>query len=133
MNWVEVFEANTSVLSGESPVDGTTKPIAAFFPRGDLGDERPGVGDATVEALAPQAAQFDLGHVQPATVLRRVVQLQFCGKTMGLFGRKSLVEGAQDVGVEVVLDQHDLFGVGVVDVDQVLDGSAPSRSGCAGR
>ena len=33
----------------------------------------------------------------------------------------------------VVLDQHDLLGIGVVDVDQVLDGSAPSRCGCAGR
>jgi hypothetical protein len=33
----------------------------------------------------------------------------------------------------VVLDQHDPLGVRVVDIDQVLDGSAPSRSGCAGR
>jgi hypothetical protein len=33
----------------------------------------------------------------------------------------------------VVLHQHDLLGVGVVDIDQVPDGSAPRRSGCAGR
>jgi hypothetical protein len=37
------------------------------------------------------------------------------------------------VGVEVVLDQHDLLGIRVVDLDQVLDGSAPSRCGCAAR
>jgi hypothetical protein len=33
----------------------------------------------------------------------------------------------------VVLDQHDPLGVEVVDLDQVLDGSAPSRCGCAER
>jgi hypothetical protein len=33
----------------------------------------------------------------------------------------------------VVLHQHDLLGVGVVDIDQLLDGSAPNRRGYAGR
>jgi hypothetical protein len=33
----------------------------------------------------------------------------------------------------VVLDQHDPLGIRVVDVDQVLAGSAPNRSGCAER
>jgi hypothetical protein len=33
----------------------------------------------------------------------------------------------------VVLDQHDPLGVGVVDLDQLRDRSAPRRSGCAGR
>jgi hypothetical protein len=33
----------------------------------------------------------------------------------------------------VVLDQDDLLGVGEVDIDQVLDGRAPSRCGCAAR
>jgi hypothetical protein len=43
---------------------------------------------------------------------------------------------SSDAGVwvlGVVLHQHDLLGVGVVDLDQVLAGSAPSRCGCAGR
>jgi hypothetical protein len=48
-------------------------------------------------------------------------------------GGNAAYSDAGRVGVEVVLDQHDLLGVGVVDVDQVLDGSAPSRCGCAGR
>ena len=33
------------------------------------------------------------------------------------------------VGVEVVLDQHDLLGVGVVDVDQFLDAVRPVDAG----
>jgi hypothetical protein len=43
---------------------------------------------------------------------------------------------SSDAGVwvlGVVVDQHDPLGVRVVDLDQVLDGSAPSRSGRAGR
>ena len=37
------------------------------------------------------------------------------------------------VGVQVVLHEHDGLGVGGVDVQQLPDGSAPSRCGCAGR
>jgi hypothetical protein len=71
--------------------------------------------------------------LQPAAALGRVVQLQPVGQPLGLGRRERRIQRRRGVGVEVVLDQHDLLGIGVVDVDQLLDGSAPSRCGCAER
>ena len=45
------------------------------------------MGDATQQALARQDAQLDLRHVQPAPVLRRVVDLQLLGDPPGLLRR----------------------------------------------
>ena len=44
-------------------------------------------------------------------------------------GREGLVERGRRVGVELVHDQHDPLGVGVVDVDQLLDAVRPVEPG----
>ena len=44
--------------------------------RGELAGKRVGLRDAMVEALARQHAQLELGDVEPAPVLRRVVRLE---------------------------------------------------------
>jgi hypothetical protein len=61
----------------------------------------------------------------PAAVLGGVVQLQPIGQPPGLGRWERRIQRRRGVGVEVVLDQPDLLGVGVVDLDQVLAGSAP--------
>ena len=76
------------------------------------------VGDAPRQALPPEAlpperAQFDLGHVQPRAVLGRVVQLDALGQALGLGGRERLVKAGQRVGVQLVHDQHHAFGVAI--------------------
>jgi len=130
---VEVLELDAGVFGGEPPVDPTTGSVARCLPGGGLPLQGRPVGQPAVQALSGQHGQFDLGHVQPAAVLGRVVQLQLVGEPPGLGRWERRIQRGGGVGVEVVLDQHDLFGVGVVDVDQVLDGSGPSRCGCAGR
>jgi len=52
---MEVFEENSSV-PGEPPVDGAIESIAVRFPGADFDGQHLCVGDATVEAPAPQAA-----------------------------------------------------------------------------
>jgi len=56
-----------------------------------------------------------------------VVELKLVGQAFGFGRRESLVQGGRRVGVEVVLDQHDLLGVGIVDVDQRLDWAQSMR------
>jgi hypothetical protein len=58
-----------------------------------------------------------------------VVQLQLVGQPLGLGRLEGLIQRRGCVGVEVVLHQHDLLGVGVVDVDQVLDAVRPVDAG----
>src|SRR6266545_3883951 len=62
-------------------------------------------------------------------MLGRVVQLQPVGQPLGLGRLERLIQRRRGVGVEVVLYQHDPLGVGVVDVDQVLDAVRPVDAG----
>ena len=55
-------------------------PVTIVLPRGHFASKRRGVTDATVQALSIHDPQFDFGHVQPGTVLGRVVNLQFLGE-----------------------------------------------------
>jgi len=130
---VEMLELDAGVLGGEPPVDSATGAVARRLPGCDLPLQGRPVGQPSVQALSGQHGQLDLGHVQPAAVLGGGVQLQLVGQPLGLGRWERRIQRRRRVGVEVVLDQQDPLSIGVVDIDQVLDGSAPSRSGCAGR
>jgi hypothetical protein len=60
-------------------------------------------------------------------------QLQPIGQPLASAGANAAYSDAGVWVFGVVLDQHDPLGIGVVDLDQLLDGSAPSRCGCVGR
>jgi hypothetical protein len=64
------------ILGCKPPLDLGAGGVACLFQFLDLALERLFVADAPVEALAREDAQFDLDHVQPTAVLRRVVELQ---------------------------------------------------------
>jgi hypothetical protein len=57
------------------------------------------------------------------------VQLQPVGQPPGLGRRERLIQRRRGVGVEVVLHQHDPLGVGIVDIQQVLDAVRPVDAG----
>ena len=75
-DWVEAFELDSSVGRGELPIDFSFG-IVALLPGDDFVLEFVAVGDAAVEAQATENSQFDFRHVEPTSVLRRRVQLQF--------------------------------------------------------
>src|SRR6266536_3227697 len=126
---VEVLELDPGILGREAPVDATTGSVACRLPGHDLPLQRQPIGHPPIQALLRQHAQPDLGHVQPAAMLGRVVQLEPVGQPLGLSRLERLVQRRRGVGVEVVLHQHDLLGIGVVDVDQVLDAMRPVDAG----
>ena len=114
-----------------APLDGLGLRIAVPAPSRDLGGHPGLFGEAAVEALAGQDAQFTLGHVEPTAVGRGVVPLEAGRQPLGGLLVKGLVEGLGDVRVEVVADQDDRLGLGKVDLGQLpehmgaVDGRAP--------
>lgn len=68
-----MFELHPSVATREVPVDADVRKIPALLPCCDFPAERGNVWDATVHALNREGLQLDLGDVQPAAVLGRVL------------------------------------------------------------
>ena len=54
-------------------------------------------------------------------MLGRVAEFEAFGEGAGLGGLERFVQGAEGVGVQVVHDEHDAFGVRVVDAEQLVD------------
>ena len=86
-----------------------------------------GVGDAAVEALAAEDAEFNFGPAfiqqpQLTAVFGCVMNFQFVDESAGFLGREGGVQRGPFVGVEIVLNEHDLFRVEGHDIDQMTDG-----------
>ena len=74
-----------------------------LLPCGDLADHGFPIRDPAVQALAGQHIDLDFRHVEPTSVLRRVVNLEPPGEARCLRRLECVVKRRQLVGVEVVL------------------------------
>ncbi len=95
--------------------------VAVLLPGGDFCDEFRLVGDAAIEALGREDGEFGFGHVEPASVLGRVMPFEPFDETTRFSGGEGLVERRGRVRVEIVLDQNDFVRVGKMRVGQVLE------------
>ena len=102
-----MFEFDARVGGCEAPIGFGVVRIAVVLPGGDFVDEGLFVGDATVEALGGQDAEFGFRQIEPASVLWRVMPFEALDQPPGFGGRKGLVEGSLAMDVEIVLDQDD--------------------------
>src|SRR5690348_4078956 len=75
-----VFELGAGLLVGEPPVNGRMALIALRYERHHLLLQGLHVGHRPGEAATLKDANFDLGLVEPATVLGRVVPLHYCSR-----------------------------------------------------
>ena len=87
-----MLEFDASVWGCEVPIGLGVIGIAVLLPGGDFVDEGLFVGDAAVEALRPQDAEFRLRQIEPAAVLWRVMPFESLDQPPGFGGRKGLVE-----------------------------------------
>ena len=69
------------------------------------------VGDAAIEALRGQDGQLGFGEIEPRAVLGGVVPFEAFDQAAGFGGGKGLVERRLHVGVEIVLNQDNGFGI----------------------
>ncbi len=73
--------------------------------------------DSTLSSLSAKS----VGQVEPAAVLWRVMPFEALVEAARLAGREGLVERSGLVRVQIVLDEHDLFGVREHLVGDVLE------------
>lgn len=94
--------------------------VSLSFPRGDLINQRPLIGNTPIQTLPCQHAQFGPGHIEPASVLRRVMPLKPFHEAACLDGGKRVIKRRGLMGVEIILDEHDLRHVWKVPVRQLF-------------
>src|SRR6266576_721426 len=124
-----MLKFDASIFGGELPVCLGVVGIAVVFPGGDFLDEDLFVGDAAIEALGREDAEFRLGQIEPAAVFWSVVPFEALDQAPGFDGRKGFVEWSLAVDAEIVLDQNDGLGVREVDVGQVFQDASVIHGG----
>ena len=90
--WVESFKFCTGFSCGELPVYGFVCVVSLAVPLARLPLEGSHVGNAPVEALSGEHAEFDLGDVEPASVFWGVVDLEAVEQAARFVGREGAVE-----------------------------------------
>ena len=95
--------------------------VSALFPGGDFFDQGLLVWEAAIEALGREDGEFGLGHVEPASVLGRVMPFEPFDEAARFGGGEGFVKRRGRVRTEIVLNENDLVGVGKMRVGQILE------------
>ena len=66
---VEFAELDAGIWGGEAPLDFHLLGVAILFPGAHLATHRRDVSEAAIQTLATERREFDLGHVQPRSML----------------------------------------------------------------
>lgn len=103
------LKGGSGSLYGELPVDFDRFVLSLLHQRQHFPFHHFQRRDAAIQALAGQRGELDFNHIEPGGSLGREVKREALRKSEGFFGRKSLIEGAFVVGIEVVL--HQMNGV----------------------
>ena len=122
-------EFDSGIGGGELPEELAGVAVAFGVPGGELLIERRLIGDASIEALLGDEAQFNLRDVEPTAVAWCVDHAQSSGESVSFVGTECLVERSDVVRVEIVTDKMDFSGVGEVLVEQPLDLLRPIDAG----
>ena len=70
-----------------------------------------------------------LCHVQPASVLWGIMNLQFSGDPACLMSRKSLIQRSYGMSIEIVRDKYDFLVVRVAGIYKIFDFLSPVGCG----
>src|ERR1019366_8103464 len=117
------------ILSSERPLDTSVLGVAARLPRSDLGDDRSAIRQTPIKTLAIKDADFNFGHVEPAGMLRGVMEYDPSQQGSRLADTQHLLKALAEMGVEIVHDQMDAARLGVDVFEQVLDKGNEVRLG----
>ena len=116
---LQPFEFDAGFGSCELPVRFGVMFVSIFFPGGDFLEQGRLIGNSTSETLGGEHAEFGLGHVQPASVLGRVMPFEAFDETARFRCGKGGVERGGRVRAQIVLNQHDLGRVREMGIGEV--------------
>jgi len=120
---------DSGIGSGELPEELAGVAVAVGVPGEEFLIERRLIGDASIEALLGNEAQFNLRDVEPTAVAWRVGDVESSGESVRFVGTECLVERSDVVRVEIVTDKMDFSSVGEVLLEQPLDLLRPVEAG----
>src|SRR5215831_4653750 len=110
----------SSVCRCETPLYPAGLIVSRPLPRGGFCAQLGHRTDSSIQTLTAQGGRFDFGHVEPATIAGRVMDLQTPRQTVRFRSREGLVERRDAVGIEVIAHQLHLARIRVVLVQQPL-------------
>jgi hypothetical protein len=99
--------------------------IPLGVPRLDLVDERGLRRDTAPQALTAQMAEFDLRHVEPTAVFRRIMDLSFICDSFRLRRSKGFIKRSFGVGIQIVHHEANLLHVRIMLINQFFDKVRP--------
>ena len=102
-------------------MDASFRQIAFLFPDCHFRRyQRLGV-QPPVQALAIHDVDLRFGHIQPTAVLGGVMKFKLIQDPACLGWGESLVEARPVMRVQVILDQANLLGLGIIPIHQIPD------------
>jgi hypothetical protein len=75
---------------------------------------------ASIQTLAIQNGDLNFGHVQPTPMFRGVMKLQLPHDPPSLLRFEDFIQGRRRMGVQVIQDHPDHFGLWKVDVNEIF-------------
>src|SRR5260370_12818797 len=106
-------QAPMCISACKGPIDAASSGVAPSLRRRHVGGKYRWLGSAARQALALQNSDLDLGHIQPAGMLGRVVELNPAQHCHGRFHTEHFLEALAQMRVEVVQHQVDLAHLGI--------------------
>ena len=128
-NRIESPQFMSGGFNGESPVNLGSSFIAFGLPCCDLMNQEVSVVNAAVETLLGEDIDLDFGHVEPTGVLGRVMEFKFLHEPTCFVWRKGLIEGATNMGVQIVQYQTNPASGGEFDVNECPNRMCPLQFG----
>ena len=125
------MQFDARIVGGESPVDNRWIFFALFAPSFGLLSHLLNGGHASIQTLSGKHVQSDLGDVEPTTSFGCEMNIDFVRDAFGLRRRKDFIQGGFFVRAQVVHDQGDGIGFGVVPIHQIFNQQSPISLGAA--
>jgi hypothetical protein len=102
-----VAHLSICILSREGPSYATALGISALLPSSDFGGERRAGWQASIKTLAIEDTDLDFRHVEPAGVVRGVVEDDASEQMSGRVDAEHVLESHPKMSIEVVENQMD--------------------------
>src|SRR6266849_3301112 len=124
------MEFDTSVMGGKAPGNGAALSIALSFQCSNALAQNVHTLHPARQAASGKDSDLDFCHVKPTAMFGGVMELDAL-QDSACFGRlEGFVEGSGRVGIEIVLHDAHVFGMGVDLVNQPTNATSRSRVWC---
>ena len=107
-------------LLGKAPPDSGSDRIPLLLPSAPLTGQRLAIAKAAIQALFGYGGELNFRHVRPTAFFRGVMIVKLLRESKGDFWRKRVIKGPRRTRIEIILDQADRFGLGVMLLDQLF-------------